>query len=288
MRSAPTAVLSIVVVALTASPVTGQTTESQEVILLSSEELGPYRPEDRPVLEQVEDRIVERTNSFRKDHDLQALETDDLLRKTARDFAEYMARTDRYGHHADGRSPAQRAKQKEYPLCLIAENIAYSFATEGFQTKELASKTVEGWIDSPPHRRNMLREHVTEIGVAVAQSEQTGVFYGVQLFGRRKSEAIRFTIRNTAEQTVTYTLAEQEHSLPPRYTRTHEMCVPHSLSLETDTDSNDRSVHEPGNGERLVIRQSETGLVLQPDSSAADQEAVEDNPDGERRSQTIR
>src|SRR5690606_27148066 len=119
MRSASTAVLSIVVVTLTASPVTGQTTESQEVILLSSEELGPYRPEDRPVLAQVEDRIVERTNSFRKDHDLQALETDDLLRKTARDFAEYMARTDRYGHHADGRSPAQRAKQKEYPLCLI-------------------------------------------------------------------------------------------------------------------------------------------------------------------------
>src|SRR5690606_11853733 len=138
-------------------------------------DLGPYRPQERPVLKQVEKMAVEQTNSFRKEHDLSPLETDDLLQKTAGEFAAYMARTDRYGHQADDRSPAERAKRNEYACCLIAENIAYAFATEGFQTKELASNTVEGWIDSPPHRQNMLREHVTEIGVAVAQSDQTGV-----------------------------------------------------------------------------------------------------------------
>lgn len=260
------AVLAFVVVALTGFPVTAQTTEDQEVTLLSSEDLGPYRPQERPVLEQVEKLIVEQTNSFRKEHDLQPLETAELLHKTARDFADYMARTDRYGHHADGRSPAERARRKEYPFCLIAENIAYAFATEGFETKELASDAVEGWIDSPPHRRNMLKEHVTEIGVAVAQSEQTGVFYAVQLFGRPKSEALRFKIRNSTEQTVTYTLGEQAHSLPPRYTRTHEMCVPQSLSLETDNDDDNRPVHEPRDGERLVISQQESGVVVQPET----------------------
>jgi uncharacterized protein YkwD len=268
------AVLSMVLVAPTSPPVAAQTVEDREVTSLSSEELGPYRPQERPVLEQVEKLIVEQTNSFRKEHDLPPLKTDDLLHQTASGFADYMARTDRYGHQADGRTPAQRAQQKEYPLCLIAENIAYAFATEGFETKELASNTVDGWIDSPPHRRNMLREHVTEIGVAVAQSEQTGVFYAVQLFGRPKSEAIRFSLTNSAEQTVNYTLADQQYSLPPRYTRTHEMCVPDSLTLKREDDDNDDgdddTVYEPVDGERLVISRGETRLILRAENDDGD------------------
>jgi uncharacterized protein YkwD len=264
------AALSVVIVAATMPPVASQTVEDREVISLSSQELGPYRPQERPVLEEVEKLIVEQTNTFREDHDLQPLETHDLLHKTASEFADYMARKDRYGHQADGRSPAQRAEQHEYPLCLIAENIAYSFGTEGFQTEELTSQTVKGWIDSPPHRRNMLNEHVTDIGVAVAQSEQTGVFYAVQMFGRPRSEAIRFAITNSAEQTVTYMLADQQHSLPPRYTRVHEMCIPHSLALKND--KNDAPVHDPADGERLVVRQSDTGLVVEPETDEGDRQ----------------
>lgn len=257
-------VLSIAAFVLTSRPITAQTAEDRGVITLSSQELGPFRPEERPDVKDVEEMMVKQTNAFRKQHDLQPLRTDQLLGKTASEFASYMARTDRYGHHADGRSPAQRARKNEYPLCLIAENIAYFFATEGFQTKELASDAVDGWIESPPHRRNMLKEHVSEIGVAVAQSEQTGVFYVVQLFGRRQSEAIRFEVANSTDQSATYMLGDQSHTLPPGYTSTHEVCAPQSLSLKSQDEGG--SVQQPRDGDRFVIRQRDSGLALQAET----------------------
>ena len=39
---------------------------------------------------------------------------------------------------------------------------------------------------------------VTETGVAVARSEKTGYYYGVQMFGRPKSAAVVFKVENRA------------------------------------------------------------------------------------------
>ncbi|QDU40807.1 Cysteine-rich secretory protein family protein [Maioricimonas rarisocia] len=239
----------------------GQTSEEHDVVTLTAEELGPFRPEQRPTLDRVEQLIVQKTNAFRSDHDLPKVSKDGILQQTARDFADYMARTDRYGHQADDRTPSERARAHEYPMCQIAENIAYFFATEGFATQELAEKAVQGWIDSPPHRKNMLLEHVTEIGVGVAQSEQTGVFYAVQLFGRPKSEAIRFRLKNTTEQELKYQLGERSYTLAPRYIRTHQMCVPGKLSLKTE--SGKTISHLPDDGDRFVAAVEDGTLVLQ-------------------------
>lgn len=240
--------------------VSAQTAEETSVIALSSEDVGPFRPEDRPQIAEVESLIVQQTNDFRKKHQLQTIETDARLQKTAFSFAKYMARTDRYGHRADGRSPTERARAEEYPLCLIAENIAYYFATEGFQTEELATQAVDGWINSPPHRRNMLREHVAETGVAVAQSEQTGVFYAVQLFGRPRSKAIKFKIHNTIRKTVSYQLGDKVFTLPSRYTRTHEMCVPRTLSLTGDRSK--EKDWQPKSDDQFNIRRQDSEIVL--------------------------
>ncbi|MEZ6145375.1 MAG: CAP domain-containing protein [Planctomycetaceae bacterium] len=210
---------------------------------------------------------MQQTNHFRKKHERETVDTDNTLQLTARNFASFMARTDRYGHQADGRSSAERAKAHDYPLCLIAENIAYFFATEGFKTEELARQAVDGWIDSPPHRENMLRKHVTETGVGVAQSEQTGVFYAVQLFGRPTSQAIRFQLKNDSGQSITYQLGNHSYSLPPSYTRTHQMCVPYGLTLQTaESKQNSRQLK---NGEELIVTMGKDGLRIE---SRANQE----------------
>src|SRR5687767_5135617 len=53
------------------------------------------------------EEIAKETNKFREEHDRGKLRTNKKLAKTAQEFAEYMARTDRYGHQADGREPAE-------------------------------------------------------------------------------------------------------------------------------------------------------------------------------------
>ena len=87
-----------------------QTSEGEEVVQLSADELGPFRPASRADLDVAEQEIAELTNEFRKEQGLATVHSDSRLHATAQDFAEYMARTDRYGHTADGRSSSQRVK----------------------------------------------------------------------------------------------------------------------------------------------------------------------------------
>lgn len=142
---------------------------------------------DKPDLERVEELVIARTNDFRHEEGLQRLEPSGKLDETARRFAEYMASTDRFGHRADGKAPWERAQRSGYRWCAFYENIAYRFSSIGFRTRELAESLVEGWKESPGHRRNMLQRGVVDTGVGVARSEKTGRYYAVQLFGRARS-----------------------------------------------------------------------------------------------------
>ena len=127
-------------------------------------------------------------------------------------------------------------------LKIFIEERPDTFSTTGFDTAELAQRFVWGWKDSPPHRRNILDRDVTETGVAIAQSEQTGVFYAVQMFGRPKSLAIEFSITNSTEQDIRYRIQGGTFELPPRYTRTHTRCRPADVELLAKADEAD----EPG------------------------------------------
>lgn len=137
-------------------------------------------------LPAVEKLVVDATNAFRGQEGLDSVRPDRALAKAAQDFADYMARTDRYGHTADGRNPADRARGQGYGYCLLAENIAYQYNSAGFRTAELARGFVEGWKHSPGHRKNMLEPAVTDTAVAVAHSEKSGRYYAVQMFGQPK------------------------------------------------------------------------------------------------------
>ena len=137
--------------------------------------------------DRVERLVVEQTNDFRKANGLEAARPDAALRRTAEAFAAYMARTDRYGHEADGRTPGERARREGYDWCRVSENISYQWSSHDFETGELARRLVEGWKASPGHRRNMLDGKVTETAVAVARSGKSGKYYAVQMFGRPRA-----------------------------------------------------------------------------------------------------
>ena len=144
-----------------------------------------------PDLSRAAAGVVEATNALRRGHGLEPVVVEHRLEETAREFAAFLARTDRFEHTADGRRPQDRVKSHGYDYCLVAENIAYEFRSRGFEAGELARAVVAGWADSPGHRRNMLDRDATDIGAALARSPRTGRYYAVQVFGRPRSAGCR-------------------------------------------------------------------------------------------------
>lgn len=238
-----------------------QSSEEHDVEVVSSQDVGSFRPQKDPDLKKVAQSIVKQTNVFREAEGLETLSTNEQLRQTAQDFADYMAETNRYGHTADGRRPSQRVSAHDYTYCVVAENIAYHFHTRGIATQQLADQAFTGWKNSPGHRRNMLKLHVTETGVALSQSESTGVYYAVQLFGRPRSALQSFSVKNQTPNDITYRVGQRSFSLPPRYSRTHRVCRPPTVKLvQGEQVIADR---EPSDGATLAVVNSDGRLKLQ-------------------------
>ncbi len=181
-------------------------------------------------IERVEQLVVEQINAFRAEQKLNKLAVDADLAEAAESFAAFMARTGKYGHEADGRTPSERAKAAGYQMCIVAENIAFQFRSTGFATPELAEAFVEGWKQSPGHRENIVDPDVTQTGVAVAKAAD-GKYYAVQMFGRPRSAMIRFQVVNRSGQRVTYAVDGEQMPLPVRATRTHERCRPAKITI---------------------------------------------------------
>lgn len=201
-------------------------------------------------------QIVASTNAFRRSENLAAVEPNAQLLKAARYFADFMARTDKYGHNADGSAPAERARKFGYDYCIVSENIAYQYSSAGFSTGQLAQRFFEGWQNSPGHRKNMLDPNVTETAVAIAQSANTAHYYAVQMFGRPKSATIQFSVNNSAGVAVDYAVNDQTFPLPPRVTRTHQLCRPSVVTFQGRTV-------EPRSGQSLAITSDGGTLQLQ-------------------------
>lgn len=184
-----------------------------------------------PDLPKVEAVIVEMTNAFRKEQGLSRVAPNPLLTAAARAFAEYLARAETFSHTADGRQPSERVKAAGYSYCLVAENLALNLDTRGFETRQLARDAVEGWKDSPGHRKNLMMPHVTEIGVAVARAPGQEKYLSVQLFGRPQNLMFSFTVRNETTETVHYAVGEDNHEIGSRVTATHSICTPAAVTF---------------------------------------------------------
>jgi uncharacterized protein YkwD len=206
--------------------------------------------------------LIKQTNEFRREEGLKAVEENAKLKSAALYFAEYMARTDKYGHLADGARPSDRASRFEYDYCLISENIAYHYSSTGFTAEQLAQRLVDGWKQSPDHRKNLLDADVQEAGVALARSPRTGFWYAVQMFGRPKSAAIEFKISNHSNGDVSYNIGGQMFQLPPRYTRTHTRCRTEKIVFGLPTKDGEKPTIEPRSGSRHLIERQNGRLAV--------------------------
>jgi uncharacterized protein YkwD len=113
-----------------------------------------------PVVAQpgIAGRMLTRINEYRRRAGLGPLSLNAALDRAAGAHAADMAAKDYFAHEApDGSDFARRAGRAGYRWRVIGENIA-----AGLTTPEA---TVDGWMDSDGHRRNMLSDRFTEIGV---------------------------------------------------------------------------------------------------------------------------
>jgi hypothetical protein len=183
-----------------------------------------------PDLPQVEQHIVEMTNQVRQEQKLPVLKVNAMLAKAARAFAVSVARSGKFSHTADGRTPAQRAESAGYKHCDIAENLAMDEDSVGFDTGALALQAIAGWMNSPPHRANILRASVSEIGVGVARAPgPKPKFISVELFGRPASAIYTFRIINAANTAVNYSFEGKANELKPGVAVTRASCSPGEL-----------------------------------------------------------
>ena len=127
-------------------------------------------------LDDIRDDVIRITNQKRRKRGLDPLTGDDLLDKAAQGHADEMDAMGRYlGHDsADGRDPGDRIDEVNYDWRTYRENVASGQKT--------AKEVVKAWMKSPGHRKNILSDDISEIGIGFAVDDQSGSAYWVQKF----------------------------------------------------------------------------------------------------------
>lgn len=96
-------------------------------------------------------------NGFRLNEGLPPLSLSPKLSALSKEQADAMAAADKLSHNIGGRLP-KRLDKGGYAWLATAENIGAGYRT--------LAEAFSGWRDSPPHRKNMLNDKVTEMGIA--------------------------------------------------------------------------------------------------------------------------
>jgi uncharacterized protein YkwD len=121
--------------------------------------------------------VVELTNAERTDHRRPQLRANSRLMRAAQIHAEQMARAGRMEHllrDANYPRAEDRLAAAGYRWRAFGENVA--------QGQSSAAEVVNSWMQSRGHRKNILNEIYTELGVGYAV-DRAGRPYFVQVFG---------------------------------------------------------------------------------------------------------
>ncbi len=132
----------------------------------------------------VEQEVTELVNMEREIENLHPLVWDDALGAAARGHSADMARLNYFSHTSlDGRLFHQRITAAGYAYSTCGENIAAGYSN--------AQAVMNGWMNSPGHRANILGSGFCDIGVGYAYgSASTYGHYWTQDFGRRQGVSV--------------------------------------------------------------------------------------------------
>lgn len=140
----------------------GDTTNALKESFLSREEKAIQGTAKRRKISirmtKIEQEVFKLTNLVRKQHGLETLKLDPKLIATARDHCRDMQTHNFFAHESpvEGKAtPFDRATH--FGTTANAENLAAGNVTP--------AEVVQGWLDSPGHRSNLLHPEMTRCGV---------------------------------------------------------------------------------------------------------------------------
>jgi hypothetical protein len=149
----------------------------------------------RPQPGSAESLLLDAANRDRALAGLPAFQWDAALAVSAQSHAQMMAQRNALSHQFPGELPVQqRATQAGARFSVIAENVAEGSSIGGLHTQ---------WMNSAPHRANLLANDLNALGIAVVQSGN--MLFAVQDF----SEAVPLVNLEAQETKVATLLASR-------------------------------------------------------------------------------
>lgn len=108
-------------------------------------------------------QLLADTNNQRTTNHENALSLDNQLTQAAQSKAEDMALRNYWSHTTpDGKTPWTFINSSGYQFAAAGENLAYGFSS--------SDALMNGWMNSPDHRVNVLDKAFTQVGFGIAQS----------------------------------------------------------------------------------------------------------------------
>jgi uncharacterized protein YkwD len=138
----------------------------------------PATPAQSPETAEIEAQVQQRINEIRLEQGLTDLQQNEKLAEVARRYSQRMAEQEFFSHTSpDGDTPAQRVQSAGIRYLLVGENLFKST-----NVPQPVDAAVEGWMESPGHRENILRSEYRETGIGVWREGSS--YYITQLFLR--------------------------------------------------------------------------------------------------------
>lgn len=118
-------------------------------------------------------------NTARQTMGLEQFTTSSALTSVAKSYARTLASSQEFSHSVGGRSLSNQVTLAGYDFGRISENIARS--SKQLNAKAMANETVNNWLSSARHRKNLLDPRLRDIGSAV--TKRSDHIFFVQIYG---------------------------------------------------------------------------------------------------------
>lgn len=144
----------------------------------SSSQPPPRATIQSPATAQMEAQVYQRINDIRQKQGLSPLRNNEKLAGVARSYSQQMAEKNFFSHTSpDGSTMVKRVESARIFYLMLGENLFMCT-----NVPQPAPSAVQGWMNSPGHRKNILRPEYRETGIGVWRKGNS--YYMTQLFMR--------------------------------------------------------------------------------------------------------